>query len=157
VTFLKIVVFSDSHHATREMIDVVEAEHPDLVIHLGDLQRDAEALAAVYPKLPLVSVPGNCDGWTDQPVQKLITVQHRRILLSHGHIWHVKSGYDLAFDAAIKAGAHILLFGHTHRSYCCQREQFLAVNPGASRSSYARLTLSYDQLQGAIIQITNSC
>ena len=112
MTLLKILVFSDSHRYTGGMIQAIEEQQPDLVVHLGDLQRDAEELALLYPKLSMVTVPGNCDGWTTDPLERQFMVCGKRVLLSHGHIWHVKQGYDAALRAARHAGAHLLLFGH---------------------------------------------
>ena len=87
-------------------------------------------------------VPGNCDGWTTVPSVKQITLQGRSILLSHGHLWGVKSGYEAAIAQARSAGADILLFGHTHQPLCQQLEDGLWVlNPGPSRSSYGTILL----------------
>ena len=142
MTLLKILVFSDSHRYTGGMIQAIEEQQPDLVVHLGDLQRDAEELALLYPKLSMVTVPGNCDGWTTVPSVKQITLQGRSILLSHGHLWGVKSGYEAAIAQARSAGADILLFGHTHQPLCQQLEDGLWVlNPGPSRSSYGTILL----------------
>ena len=61
----------------------------------------------------------------------------KRVLLSHGHIWHVKQGYDAALREARNAGAHLLLFGHTHRPCCFQEPDGLWVlNPGSARSTF---------------------
>ena len=95
---MKILVFSDSHRYTGGMIQAIEEQQPDLVVHLGDLQRDAEELALLYPKLSMVTVPGNCDGWTTDPLERQFMVCGKRVLLSHGHIWHAFSPrYLLAF------------------------------------------------------------
>ena len=93
---MKILVFSDSHRSRGGMLDAIDAHRPDQVIHLGDLQSDAEELTYVYPKLPICMVPGNCDGWTMDPLKKQITLAGKRILLSHGHLWGVKKGYEAA-------------------------------------------------------------
>ena len=139
---MKILVFSDSHRTLSGMVQAIEEEKPDQVIHLGDLMSDAEELVWRFPRLPICMVPGNCDGWSTEPYTKRITLQGRHILLSHGHLWHVKSGYDAAIAEARKSGADILLFGHTHKSYCQQLEDGLWVmNPGASRSSYGTILL----------------
>ena len=54
----------------------------------------------------------------------------------------MKSTYDIAVQEGRKAGADILLFGHTHRAYCRQLEDGLWVmNPGASRTSYGTILL----------------
>ena len=90
------------------------------------------------PKLPFCLVPGNCDGWgAAVPVKKQINLAGKSILLSHGHRWGVKSGYDTAIADARAVGADILLFGHTHIPLCRQLEDGLwMMNPGPARSSY---------------------
>ncbi len=128
---MKLLVFSDSHNHLQPMLDAVQAESPDMVLHLGDLLRDAEALAAFYPKLPVTYVPGNCDGWTNEPNHRLLEVAGRRILMGHGHFWQVKQGYAGAVAAARDAGADILLFGHTHLPYCAHSDGLWVMNPGA--------------------------
>lgn len=154
MTNLKILVFSDSHRSRVDMIHAIEEQQPDMVIHLGDLMRDAEDLGFAYPKLPLVSVPGNCDGWTMEPAIRQFQVEGKSILLSHGHLWRVKQGYELAISEARKAKADILLFGHTHRAYCEQLEDGLWVmNPGASRTSYGTVLLERGQVQCFITRL----
>ncbi|MBS6533759.1 MAG: YfcE family phosphodiesterase [Oscillospiraceae bacterium] len=133
---MKILVFSDSHRSWSGMIQAIDEQQPDQVIHLGDLISDAEEMSYLYPKLPICMVSGNCDGWTTVPAIKQITLQGHSILLSHGHLWGVKSGYDAAVAQARAAEADILLFGHTHQPLCQQLEDGLWVlNPGPSRSS----------------------
>ena len=143
---MKILVFSDSHRYTGGMIQAIEEQQPDLVVHLGDLQRDAEELALLYPKLSMVTVPGNCDGWTTDPLERQFMVCGKRVLLSHGHIWHVKQGYDAALRAARNAGAHLLLFGHTHRPLVDYDGSLWVMNPGTigrgSPCTYGIITIS---------------
>ena len=129
------------------MLDAIDAHRPDQVIHLGDLQSDAEELTYVYPKLPICMVPGNCDGWTMDPLKKQITLAGKRILLSHGHLWGVKKGYEAAVADARAVGADILLFGHTHRALCQQLEDGLwMMNPGASRTSYGLIRIEQGKI-----------
>lgn len=143
MTPLKILVFSDSHRSLAGMYAAIDRHLPQQVIHLGDMVDDAEELARFYPKLPFCMVPGNCDGWTTMPVKKQIVLEGRSILLSHGHRWGVKSGYDMAISDARAAKADILLFGHTHRAVCEQLEDGLwMLNPGPSRSSYGVIELT---------------
>ncbi len=128
---MKLLVFSDSHHCLRPMLEAVEAQSPDMVLHLGDLLRDAEALAAACPDLPVIYVPGNCDGWTNEPPIRLLTIAGRRILMGHGHLWQVKQGIGSALAAARGGKADILLFGHTHRALCDFTDGLWLMNPGA--------------------------
>ena len=76
MTTMKLLLLSDSHGRVGSLLEAVDRELPDGAAHLGDVSRDAEALAAAYPDLPLWSVLGNCDGWgsyghTHEPVAQL--------------------------------------------------------------------------------------
>ena len=152
---MKILVFSDSHRFLSGMVQAIEEEKPDQVIHLGDLMGDAEELSWRFQTLPICMVPGNCDGWTTAPAIKRITLQGKNILLSHGHLWRVKGGYDLAIAEARKSGVDILLFGHTHRPLVDRRGRTLFVNPGSIgdplRPTYGVVTIQDGQLDGKTV------
>ena len=144
---MKILVFSDSHRSLSGMISAIETHRPDQVIHLGDLETDAEEVSFGYPQIPFCIVPGNCDGWTTTPAKKQITLAGKKVLLSHGHLWHVKSTYDLAIAEARAVGADILLFGHTHQPLCHQLEDGMwMMNPGPARSHYGLITIEDGQI-----------
>ena len=54
---MKILVFSDSHRFLSGMVQAIEEEKPDQVIHLGDLMGDAEELSWRFQTLPICMVP----------------------------------------------------------------------------------------------------
>lgn len=111
---MKLLIFSDSHGNVANMEDVVRLESPDRILHLGDLARDAQELAEKFPHIPVTYVPGNCDGRRpDLPEERVFTLDGCKILMTHGHIYHVKMGMGMAIRAAREAGAHLLCFGHT--------------------------------------------
>jgi len=148
---MKILVFSDSHRSCSGMYRAIDAHNPDQIIHLGDLIDDAEEITYLYPKLPVCMVPGNCDGWSTIPAKKQIVLCGKTFLLSHGHLWGVKRGYEAAIADARATQSDILLFGHTHVPYCAQLEDGLWVlNPGSSRSTYGLITLENNQLSLSI-------
>lgn len=146
---MKLLVLSDSHRSLSGMRAAVDREAPDYVIHLGDMERDAQLLSQEYPRLAVTGVPGNCDGFfAAQPLQKEIAYAGRKVLMSHGHIWNVKRGYDAAIAAAHSCGADILLFGHTHIPYCERLPDGLWVmNPGSIRDadSYGLILLEGEE------------
>ena len=151
---LKILVFSDSHRSLHAMLDTIEKNSPDTIIHLGDLERDAEEIGYAFPQIPLISVPGNCDGWTTSLPIRRVSIQGIHILLSHGHLWQVKRGYEYAILEAHKADADILLFGHTHVAHCKQMEDGLWVmNPGASTDSYGTILIENGQAKCFITKL----
>ena len=152
---MKILVFSDSHRSLSGMYAAIDLHRPQQVIHLGDIMSDAEEVAEHYPKLPFCLVPGNCDGWgVAVPVKKQINLAGKSILLSHGHRWGVKSGYDTAIADARAVGADILLFGHTHIPLCRQLEDGLwMMNPGPARSSYGVIEIEDGVVSCALYQV----
>lgn len=112
---MRILVLSDSHGNVENMARCVELTEPDVILHLGDCQRDAETLHRQFPSLPMQSVPGNCDwGAVDAP-EVLTEYGGVRILMMHGHTRNVKASTLSAVYAAREMGAQVLLFGHTHR------------------------------------------
>lgn len=145
MTELRIAVFSDTHGDIAHMEQVVHRERPDLVLHLGDLCRDFEELQARMPSQIMQNVCGNCDGFTMTPDQRILQVEGKRILMTHGHRYHVKSSYTSAVFAAREAQADILLFGHTHIACCEEVDGLWLLNPGACqgwRGTYGLIELS---------------
>jgi len=149
---LKILVISDTHHMLGCAYDAVEAEQPDLVLHLGDHVADAEDLACAFEQTELLYVPGNCDWGSTARESLLIEREGVRIFLTHGHLFGVKQGTQRLEMEARRLGADAALYGHTHVSFCEKRDGLWLVNPGAcsqisGRPGYAVLELSAGKLQ----------
>ena len=145
---MKIVVFSDSHGNTSFMEQAVQAEKPDHILHLGDVVRDARALAETFPQIPLDYVPGNCDGFCgSEQAERLLELEGRTILMMHGHTRGVKAGIGGAVRAGRDAGADVVLFGHTHEALCDRVGPMWVLNPGSVRG-YFRTTYGVITIQG---------
>lgn len=86
---MKIAVFSDSHGSGQKMLDAIEQIQPDMVVHLGDGERDVQLVRERYPSLPLHAVCGNCDYRTEKPESQLFDVNGVKIFITHGHIYGV--------------------------------------------------------------------
>ena len=126
---MKLLILSDSHRKMEYMYRAVEQEQPDLIIHLGDHDRDAERLSKRYPEIPLWSVSGNCD-YGAGPERIVQTLEGVRIYATHGHTLRVKYGLLRAELAAREEEANLLLFGHTHRPLCDWHNGLWMLNPG---------------------------
>ena len=130
---MKILVTSDSHGAVDAMRLAVEREQPDTVLFLGDCLHDAEGLQRSFAKLPVETVPGNCDwGSLDEP-ERLIELDGVRILMLHGHTRGVKYNGMNAYYAAKEMGADVLLYGHTHCPLVNYDGTTYTMNPGSIR------------------------
>ena len=155
---MKLLIFSDSHGNVANMADMVRLERPDRILHLGDLVRDAQTLQEKFPDIPVSFVPGNCDGRRpDLPEERVFTLEGCRLLMTHGHTYHVKLGPAAAVRAAREAGAHLLLYGHTHEAACEFQHGMWVVNPG-SIDSLARPTYAVAVLEagGAVCYISTT-
>lgn len=129
---MRVLVVSDSHGNVDNMVRAVEQVQPDYVLHLGDCQRDMEALRREFPGLAMEGVPGNCDWGSYDQKERLIELGGVRILMLHGHTRNVKSSPMAAMYAAKEWGAQVLLFGHTHRPMVDNDGTLLTLNPGAA-------------------------
>lgn len=125
----KILVMSDSHGLTRRVETIANRHEVDVQIHCGDseLGEDANELTG------LVVVKGNCDWIGDFPEEKIIEIDGRRIYITHGHLYGVKSSLMQLQYRALEVEADIALFGHSHIAYCEQIDNQLFVNPGSIR------------------------
>ena len=130
---LKVAVFSDTHGNTAPMLKAVRETRPDVLIHLGDHDRDALPLRAEFPKTPLYSVCGNCDLMPLSPEKLVVQLGPVKALLTHGHIYNVSRWQaDSLVYAAQEAGAQIAMFGHTHRAVNDQLGGVTLLNPGTA-------------------------
>ena len=125
-----ILIFSDSHGHTDAMLPLAAVRRADLLIHLGDNQRDVRAVARAMPDLSIISVPGNCDFSRDPPVLTH-SCENLTLLITHGHQHRVKSGLNGLASAARAAKAQIALFGHTHMPHHEDAGGLLLFNPGS--------------------------
>lgn len=109
-----------------------------LVIHLGDLYSDFEALKYAYPNLRTYCVKGNCDYSAEAPAEETFELMGYNIFLAHGHLYSVKTTYLNIIAAAHARNADVCLFGHTHIPDIFYSGKTLFLNPGSI--SYARNT-----------------
>lgn len=134
---MKAAVFSDSHGNTALMEEAVRRIRPDVIIHLGDHERDAMTLRRIFPEIPLYSVCGNCDIMPMSPARDLVPLGPVKAFITHGHLYGVKLGavHSLVY-AAQEQGASIALFGHTHEPFNDQLGGVHLVNPGTAGKGY---------------------
>lgn len=142
---MKILVLSDSHGHIQAMLDAVDAEKPDMILHLGDHDRDCRQLREDYPHIILRAVRGNCDLRAAEPEYDEFVVEKKRVYMTHGHLYSVKTSLDSVMNTAFCRGADILLFGHTHMTCNKEMQGLRIVNPGSIgyHKSYAVLEIEH--------------
>lgn len=130
---IRAAVFSDTHSATALMLRTIRSVRPDVVIHLGDYERDAEKIRTEFPEVALYNVCGNCDMYPSAPNADIVPLGPVKAFITHGHLYNVEWGdlSNLAY-AAMEQGAQIAMFGHTHRAVNDELGSVKILNPGTA-------------------------
>ena len=154
---MKLAVFSDSHgdwHSLRILMDEMGAV--DAVCFLGDVARDAEwmseQLERLVQKPAFYAVRGNNDLASLLPDELTFSMGGKTIYMTHGHLAQVRSGTDLLVERALRHGAHIALYGHTHRAYCAYERGVFVLNPGAAGNPYGAM-----RARASLIALEGDC
>lgn len=153
------LVLSDTHGDIFTAAKIIKMyPHADGIIHLGDHCRDANRLAAQFPEIEFFVVPGNCDFVFSIPTDKLLDVEGKRLLLTHGHAYDVKSSLERLEIKAKKDKLDAVLFGHTHAPYIEYRAKTLFVNPGSlyhtrgsGKKTYALLEIAPKGIEARVL------
>lgn len=146
---MNILVFSDSHGHPERMTEAFDKQikKPDAVIFLGDGLGDVARCS--FGSANVYSVSGNCDYSysflmpPEEPTERIFEICGKRIMLTHGHRYSVKSGLGRIVAEAVKQNVDILLFGHTHEKLelylpagesdfgICLEKPLYVMNPGS--------------------------
>ena len=136
---MRYIIFSDSHGMSGNMRtaikrNLVPGAGLDGMLFCGDGFDGAKLVAKDFD-IPFIGIHGNCDqssvpGKSD-PAEVLAKLAGHKILLIHGHRHYVTDSTDFAENRARKAGAEVLLFGHTHIRYERYVNNLYIFNPGS--------------------------
>ena len=113
---MKCIILSDSH-GDLASVRVVLSKNRDaeVVFFLGDGLSDIFEVKKDFPSVAFIAVSGNCDvRLFDAPRIENITLEGKRIVLTHGDVFMVKSSLVGLRSLAEDTHADIILFGHTH-------------------------------------------
>ncbi|MBO4229380.1 MAG: YfcE family phosphodiesterase [Clostridia bacterium] len=117
---MTVLVFSDSHGITRNLLRAAKAHagKADAVLHLGDGAPDLHLISGLFPGVPFYPVRGNCDPAYDcegpLPRDRVVTLGSHRLYLCHGDLHSVSRGWDSLVRDARSQSADIALYGHLH-------------------------------------------
>ena len=138
---MKVLIVSDSHGFVSEL-GVLKKRHEkevDLFLHCGDseLSADEEVMEG------FITVQGNCDYEDRYPLQTVQEVNGKKILLTHGHLYGVKTSINNLAYKAQEVQANIACFGHSHYLGMEMIEGVLFINPGSLRLPRGRMEQTY--------------
>ncbi|ASF40082.1 phosphodiesterase [Halobacillus halophilus] len=127
----KVLIISDSHGLEQELMDVKKRhQHEvDAMLHCGDseLSYDSKELEGFY------YAKGNCDFEPEMENDQVVTVGDITFLLTHGHLYQIKSTLMPLSYKAEESGAQIACFGHSHIAGAEKVNEKLFINPGSCR------------------------
>ena len=132
----RIVAISDTHGAYKPIEQMYEKFKADIYVHCGDGYREAEIFRNSGEFHPLVFVKGNCDINCPEPAERELNVDGRKIFITHGHRYYVKSGMSELYDLAKREGYTAVFFGHTHNPTCSYVSGCWFLNPGSAGRPY---------------------
>lgn len=90
-----------------------------------------------------ITVQGNCDYEDKFPTETTQEIADKKIFLTHGHLYGVKSSLNNLLYKAKEVGANIACFGHSHFLGMEVVDDVLFINPGSLRLPRGRKEQTY--------------
>lgn len=129
---MKILVVSDTHRNFEALEKVIRKNtNADMLIHLGDGEREFEDAQSAFPQLPMVYVRGNCDFGNHMTTHVVNTGCGVNIYCCHGHTLGVNGGIGMLVANAVMNDCRIALYGHTHIHFTDISGGVYVMNPGS--------------------------
>ncbi len=154
---MRILVVSDTHGDIRNLAEVIRINSTaEVVIHCGDGADELEEAKRMFPDRMFISVRGNCDFCTQSPYTETIILEGKKIFVTHGHLYSVKSDLLKLSLGAKENGADVVLFGHTHMPLELYQSGVYYLNPGSLRGyggSYLLLEISPSGIMTRILHL----
>lgn len=147
---MKLMFASDIHGSAywaEKVLERFEEEQADYLVLLGDIlyhgprnplpkeynpQAVIQLLNSIKDKI--IAIRGNCDSEVDQMVLEfpimadynIIPLNNRKLMASHGHLYH-----DKQLPSSLVEG-DIFIFGHIHIPVLEQKDGVYILNPGSA-------------------------
>ena len=155
---MKFYVISDTHGKIDKALRVYGKLHSvDLIIHLGDMERDARKIEALTGKT-VISVIGNNEVSHTKEDFRILETECGNLLLTHGHKQKVKHGLQTLFYRTCELRCKAALFGHTHVPVFTESNGVYLLNPGSltfpmdgTDGSYAIVNASADGFSASVV------
>ena len=147
-----IAVLSDTHrYESYIKMAAKMCKSADIVLHLGDNVSDVEIIKKHTGK-DVVFVKGNCDIERSAKVEQLIELENKKIFMTHGHEYGVKSSLLNLNYRAKELGADIALYGHSHIASIEKHDGIWFVNPGSvSLPRGLKHTIAFIEIKDGVI------
>lgn len=143
---MQLLLLSDSH-ASDNILDIMNIENPDIILHAGDFCLDDEN--NIIKRIDY-KVRGNCD-YTTAEDNLYIEIENLKVFLTHGHMYDLKAKIindKLTIENIDKliensCSSDIIVYGHTHVPAINIEHSQLILNPGSTNVSRGLTAPSY--------------
>ena len=123
-----IGLLSDTHGFFHPRLPQI-FEGVDVILHAGDVGSMA-ILRQLDQIAPVTAVQGNNDGELPLRATEVVVLSGRRFLVQH--IVHPKAPSEALRQRLQATAAEVVVFGHTHQTYCATIDGRLFLNPGSA-------------------------
>jgi uncharacterized protein len=125
---MKIGVISDTHNFLDPKILELFAG-VDHILHAGDIG-NATIISELEEIAPVTAVYGNTDAGLPLKETEIVELAGRRFLVQH--IVNPHTLTDRLQERVARARPEVIVFGHTHRTFCETIGGVLYFNPGSA-------------------------
>lgn len=146
---MKVLVMSDSHGDRTSVSKIVDGnQDAQVIIHLGDGERDMEYVPFLNERAEIIAVRGNCDIASTLPLNRVKYFEGHVFYITHGFVEKVKQGTTELMGAAEKYSAGIVLYGHTHSTVNKTINEMHFFNPGSVKNGfYGVISINGDKIK----------
>lgn len=128
---MRILVISDTHRKLDNLEYVLEhVGRMDLLIHLGDVEGQEMVIQGMV-HCPVYTVAGNNDYFSNLPKDVEVTIEGKKLFLTHGHQYLINQGTMWIKEEAMARGADLVLYGHTHKPMIQEEDHLMILSPGS--------------------------
>lgn len=128
---MKILLVSDTHRRLERLEELMgRLGKIDAIFHMGDSEQNPKIIEEMAG-CPLYIVAGNCDYNSHLPGQLMVSLGGHNFFITHGHRYGVDFSLENLKQEALRQGADVACFGHTHRPVIEYGEEITVVNPGS--------------------------
>lgn len=137
---MKALIFSDVHGAKKRLVDILETHTDvDYRISLGDHELNQSFLNDYQ----IIAVKGNYPMDVGIGYDHVLNIGNKHVLITHGHHYWIKSGYDMLLSTMRKNNIDVCFHGHSHEIAFYQSHLKTIINPGAVSFARGKETESY--------------
>lgn len=129
---MRILVVSDSHNNSFNLDRIIRCQpSAEVVIFLGDGERDMYRCGIHLIDKHVIKVKGNCDLYSELDANITQVIEGKKFFITHGYLENVKFGIDNLIYKGQEKGADIILYGHTHIPVSKYIDGVYIFNPGS--------------------------